>query len=804
MEAVAGSGKTTALVEGFKYVSRGKKSIALAFNKNIQTELRNRAPSYIQDVLTFHSLGLRSIKQRFKNIVIDNYKVFNIVKESGECGKQYDLMYSICDTVAYCKYELVDTPDAIEQIMMRFGIDLCEMDQEHFIKMVIQTLAADKNITEVIDFDDMCYFPFIHNLPMGQYDYVFVDEFQDMNRAQAMMATRVCKPDGGRIIMAGDTFQCVEANTMLDTPTGQKTVQEVKIGDLVASYENGKITQKKIINKVKSDWVAGIKITTQSGKSLTMSPNHKIWAEQQKIDAKFLVYLMYRHDLGFRVGKTNKWKDDNNAFGARALHEQADKLWVIEIVNTNEEALLAEESYSLTYGIPTSVFNAEDRGINQERVNEIFNRFGQNGHKLLMEKHLSFDLPHWIGKSRSTSLWSRLVVRISAHGHKGMNTSVFLEVSDQEVIAVLVKNGITGKRYKRRPYDLEHFQMRKQFAAYTDAFKFAVHLAKLIDAYISENLSLNVGDGLRLITTSGLFVGMKVVSNIDGKAQKDEIVAIEKVAGQFFDLEIEDTANFFGNQILSHNSLYSWRGVDTTVIKGIRQEPTTRILTLPISYRCPKQVVELVKPWVNNIEAAPNAKEGEIKDISLNEMYKKAQHGCFVLSRLNAPLIKVCMSFIRAGKRCNIQGRDIGKQLISLIKKSKKKQIPAFLTWLNTWKNEEVAKIMEKGYNPENVIDRYDCLVDLCDEFSSLEEVKEKIEELFDDSNEKNIIVCSSVHRAKGKERDVVFLLKWTFQIWFDDLAELKEYANEDNEPANIVYVAGTRTKDKLYLVSKF
>jgi DNA helicase II / ATP-dependent DNA helicase PcrA len=170
------------------------------------------------------------------------------------------------------------------------------------------------------------------------------------------------------------------------------------------------------------------------------------------------------------------------------------------------------------------------------------------------------------------------------------------------------------------------------------------------------------------------------------------------------------------------------------------------------------------------------------------------------LSRTNAPLIKICMSFIRDGKRCNIRGRDIGKQLSTLIKKSKKKQIPAFLKWLEKWRDGEVEKLIAKGIKTDNVLDKYECLVNLCEDINSLEEVKERIDELFDDTDEKNIIICSTVHKAKGLERDEVFLLKWTCRGWFDNISD----SEEANGEINIAYVGSTRSKDKLFLVNKF
>jgi DNA helicase II / ATP-dependent DNA helicase PcrA len=452
VEAYAGSAKTTSIIESFKYIPRGKKTLALAFNKIIQEELRSRAPSYI-DTLTFHSLGFRAIKQRFGAVELDDHKVFNLVRNQLGNDADFDLITNICDTVAFCKYSLEDTPKQIDSIITKFGIDLCEMDRQQFISLVIKTLGADKLETSKIDFNDMCWMPFVYNLPLGQYDLVFCDEYQDLNKSQMVMAKKSCKNEDSRIVVVGDPFQ----------------------------------------------------------------------------------------------------------------------------------------------------------------------------------------------------------------------------------------------------------------------------------------------------------------------------------------------------------ALYSWRAADTTVVDEIRNHPKTKTLPLPISYRCPKKVIELAQQWVPDISCPETAIEGEIHEITLNQLYSLAKPGCFILSRTNAPMIKICMALIRAGIKANIRGRDVGQQLGYLIKKSKKKQIPSFLKWLETWKEEEVVRCKEKNFNPENVLDRYECLVNLCEECTALTEVSRKITELFDDTDENNIIVLSSVHRAKGLQRDDVFVLKWTFRVWFDKMHLLEK----PNEESNIGYVAISRTVKRLFIVSK-
>ncbi len=62
--ARAGSAKTSSLIEGAKYIPKGKKALFCAFNVSIKDELKSRLSDRIE-CSTMHSLGLRGIKQRF-------------------------------------------------------------------------------------------------------------------------------------------------------------------------------------------------------------------------------------------------------------------------------------------------------------------------------------------------------------------------------------------------------------------------------------------------------------------------------------------------------------------------------------------------------------------------------------------------------------------------------------------------------------------------------------------------------------------------------------------------------------------
>lgn len=207
--ARAGSGKTSTIVEGFKYLPKGKKTLMVAFNKSIADELKQRAPSYV-DVMTLHSLGFRAIKQVYGNdVVLETDKPRLLVEGLTSNNREdWELNQSLCKCTSLCKGFLYDTPRDIDDIIDRFGIELFDMKREEFIKIVIKLMGLCKVQTKVIDFDDMIWFPFVHRLNVGKFDVVFVDEAQDLNAAQMAMVFSALRPTG-RCIAVGDPAQSI-------------------------------------------------------------------------------------------------------------------------------------------------------------------------------------------------------------------------------------------------------------------------------------------------------------------------------------------------------------------------------------------------------------------------------------------------------------------------------------------------------------------------------------------------------------------------------------------------------------------
>jgi len=236
-------------------------------------------------------------------------------------------------------------------------------------------------------------------------------------------------------------------------------------------------------------------------------------------------------------------------------------------------------------------------------------------------------------------------------------------------------------------------------------------------------------------------------------------------------------------------SIYRFRGAGVDVIPNMIQEFRAQVLPLPITYRCPIAVVNQVKKLVPDLEARPNAPQGLVTKCTIEHMVDQAQPGDFILSRKNAPLMGTCVALLRKYKPAVIAGRDIGKSLSDLARKSKKRTTPEMLVWLEEFLRKERERLEAQGKKrrAEYIADKVMALMILSEGCGTVEAVVNRIEHLFRDDSPTGQILCSTVHKVKGLEATRVWLLADTFS--FDDPQE-----------TNIYYVACTRSAGELYM----
>jgi superfamily I DNA/RNA helicase len=228
---------------------------------------------------------------------------------------------------------------------------------------------------------------------------------------------------------------------------------------------------------------------------------------------------------------------------------------------------------------------------------------------------------------------------------------------------------------------------------------------------------------------------------------------------------------------------------------------------LTVSRRCPKKHIELAQKIVNDIKPMEDAIEGTVKHISHDLAIKEMKGGDLVLCRMNAPLMKIAYSLIKEDIPVTIQGRDIGTSLAALCKKLVKgnlsTDILAFTTKLHEYHVKEMARLDKKALNArvsesqyEMIIDRTLCIQAISEGLSTVQDVVNRIENLFSDNAKggpKSKVLLSSVHRAKGLEAETVYISNP--EKMPHPMAKLEW---EISQEFNIKYVAMTRSMNTL------
>jgi superfamily I DNA/RNA helicase len=244
IEAVAGSGKTTTIMESLKYIPRNKSVLILAFNKSIELELRQRVPEgHNVSVKTLTAFGFTFLRQYWAN----KYDKHTFKKRDSDViqdgiGSNFDVLTrtsgglkvikSVSDLVALCQSYLAESTDEITAIQNDHLVLVDEADQTaeswsfvadkdkgikfkhddvlRWVKASLRNQLKQPDLDKTISFRDMVYVSAMHpEWPSRRlYDFVFVDETQDTDVAQLSLVMRAVRP-GGRIICVGDRRQSI-------------------------------------------------------------------------------------------------------------------------------------------------------------------------------------------------------------------------------------------------------------------------------------------------------------------------------------------------------------------------------------------------------------------------------------------------------------------------------------------------------------------------------------------------------------------------------------------------------------------
>ena len=262
VSAVAGSGKTTTLINALNLIPSELNVLFLAFNKSIAQELSERVPKSATniEVRTLHAYGFFSLTKSHKS-EIDNNKYKKLLKDIISYSEHTDLDFLKQYNFKPSQINLVDNflfddseKELIEDKIAYFGRvqKLCDLGRLNLIDLKNQDLGVEqlkelaiKHNVEIIngecyrawllinlgasytskaDFTDMVFLPNHLNLQTQKYDIVFIDECQDLNACQRELMKKAIKPDTGRFIAVGDPAQAIYGFAGADSDSFQKLI----------------------------------------------------------------------------------------------------------------------------------------------------------------------------------------------------------------------------------------------------------------------------------------------------------------------------------------------------------------------------------------------------------------------------------------------------------------------------------------------------------------------------------------------------------------------------------------------------
>ena len=245
VEAVAGSGKTTTILSALNYTDKNAKVAFVAFNKRIATELGNRAPDHVH-VSTLHSLGLQNIRNQFGKVKVDNRKFWYILKGQSDRLNTSPNLVAPMDQFTKSEKEVLDENGSVvkhivsllkmqvmepneqnmDWICDRYGINTNgERTTIYKAAELIFTISIKLNDT-IVDFNDMIHSPAIGQVKCEQFDFLFVDEWQDLNKAQAKMVL-ASTHETSRVVAVGDTAQAIYGFAGADTESIKRLVDDL-------------------------------------------------------------------------------------------------------------------------------------------------------------------------------------------------------------------------------------------------------------------------------------------------------------------------------------------------------------------------------------------------------------------------------------------------------------------------------------------------------------------------------------------------------------------------------------------------
>ncbi len=627
--AGAGSGKTRVLTHRIAYLIEEKgvypsNILAITFTNKAAREMKERVDKLMDTsaanmwISTFHSacakilrINIERLPDYKKNFLIfDSDDQEKIVKE---CLKELNYNEknfpprNVLSVISRSKDQMITAEKFMEKNMsdfkMRKFADIYKLYQDKLKK------------NNALDFDDillktvelLAYNEDILKHYQDKFKYIMVDEYQDTNYCQYRLISLLAKQHKN-LCVVGDDDQCIPEGSMIRTAKGIIPVENLMEGMMVktalgfgdvGSGEVDKIIKKPYCGKM-------MKVRTESGKEMITTPNHITFAKMNAIPDVYYIYLMYKRDMGYRIGRTQgtrsrKIGDHSSGIAIRLNGERADKVWIIKVCKDIREASFYEELISVKYGIPKICFSEKGRSLNisPEQIKEMFKQINtiENAEVLMQDYDLMPEYPHHIASAviRGQSIRRNLYIsyfsgKKTTEGKARAHRISFI-TSGEEYRLKYKDSGFPTRYSKANCWRIE--TERKDYDMADDYAKEILKVDESLELY--RKAKLTEEGTFMFMPVGSLREGMSVAVYDNNRVIEDTVIEISSFNydGFVYDLSVPEFRQYLANDVLLHNCIYSWRGADIGNILNFEKDfPGAKVIKLEQNYRSTKTILD--------------------------------------------------------------------------------------------------------------------------------------------------------------------------------------------------------------------
>jgi DNA helicase II / ATP-dependent DNA helicase PcrA len=640
--AGAGSGKTRVITTRIAYLISEKNVppyniLAVTFTNKAAGEMRERIEALLRGkglqsapfISTFHSLCVRILRQDIEHLGEGYSKSFTIydtddsikvikacVKDIGLDEKQLPAR-QVQSAISSSKNRGEDFEDYASKVEYTD-------ERRSAISRVFRMYEERLNNSNALDFDDLLIktvrllrvSPEVREKYNDKFKYILVDEYQDTNALQFALIKYLTEKQQN-ICVVGDDAQCLPVGTKVLTPNGYQPIEAIKENDDVLSAGGHSRVLISKVAAVKTNEYKGklVEITTKSGKVLRATPNHILYGKLNPLPEKHFVYLMYRQDKGYRIGRAVASRNagqKRDLFGlqVRCNQEAADKMWILRVCNSKTEAAYYETLYSVKYGIPTMVFHLigrEGMSFTQEMIDKLYDEVNtrENARQIFRDFNLFQKYPHFRPKSRFEANRYTLNLIKFGDGRTSQNAPwgghrLQFGSTERSFRPMFEAAGLPCREGKKRTWRMETARIN-----YADAFSVAEKILEIdsrIDLIKKASLVKNVR-AFYEFPASHFHEGMSIAVYENGEIFEDYVakVCLSDYEGEVFDLDVVDTHNFICQDFVTHNSIYSFRGADIANILSFEEAyPNAKVIMLEQNYRSTQTILDTADAIIKN------------------------------------------------------------------------------------------------------------------------------------------------------------------------------------------------------------